>query len=147
GSYKFQPSQFPIIHQPIREKTCAELLAEEQEANINTQPFHVHKNSELGSWDHPTICYNDDDNEDYTIEITLILSTKEPDNSLSIGDEHLDTILATKLDEFIKSSVENLVSIPSESEGKDCAQTSKNQSKPDNVNTRIEVSSKSRISK
>nr|GEV87543.1 hypothetical protein [Tanacetum cinerariifolium] len=31
--------QFPIIHQPIREKTCAELLAEEQEANINTQPF------------------------------------------------------------------------------------------------------------
>nr|GEX64853.1 ribonuclease H-like domain, reverse transcriptase, RNA-dependent DNA polymerase [Tanacetum cinerariifolium] len=36
---QFQPSQFPVIHQPIREKTCAELLAEEQEANINTQPF------------------------------------------------------------------------------------------------------------
>nr|GEZ91145.1 Gag-Pol polyprotein [Tanacetum cinerariifolium] len=31
--------QFPIIHQLIREKTCAELLAEEQEANIDTQPF------------------------------------------------------------------------------------------------------------
>nr|GEW34849.1 hypothetical protein [Tanacetum cinerariifolium] len=41
----------------------------------------------------------------------------EPDNSLSIGDEHLDTIPATKSDEFIKSSVENLVPIPSESEG------------------------------
>nr|GFA71128.1 hypothetical protein [Tanacetum cinerariifolium] len=30
---------FPVIHQPIREKTCAELLEEEQEANIVTQPF------------------------------------------------------------------------------------------------------------
>nr|GEW38746.1 reverse transcriptase domain-containing protein [Tanacetum cinerariifolium] len=34
-----------------------------------------------------------------------------------MGDEHLDTILATKLDEIIKSSVENLVPNPSESEG------------------------------
>nr|GEV04844.1 integrase, catalytic region, zinc finger, CCHC-type, peptidase aspartic, catalytic [Tanacetum cinerariifolium] len=32
-------------------------------------------------------------------------------------DEHLDTILATESDEFIKSSVENLVPNPSESEG------------------------------
>nr|GFB34187.1 hypothetical protein [Tanacetum cinerariifolium] len=46
-----------------------------------------------------------------------ILSTEEPDNSLSIGDEHIDTILATESDEFIKSSVENLILIPSESEG------------------------------
>nr|GFA38612.1 hypothetical protein [Tanacetum cinerariifolium] len=35
-----------------------------------------------------------------------------------MGDEHLDTILAMKSDEFIKSSVENLVPNPSESEGK-----------------------------
>nr|GFD41486.1 hypothetical protein [Tanacetum cinerariifolium] len=33
------------------------------------------------------------------------------------GDEHLDTISATESDEFIKSSVENLIPIPSESEG------------------------------
>nr|GEW24505.1 hypothetical protein [Tanacetum cinerariifolium] len=69
------------------------------------------------SWDRPTICYDDDDDEDCTIAITPILSTEEPDNSLSMGDEHLDTVLVTKSDEFIKSSVENLVSIPSESEG------------------------------
>nr|GEX45330.1 hypothetical protein [Tanacetum cinerariifolium] len=43
---------------------------------------------------------------------TPSLSTEEPDNSLSMGDEHLDTILATESDEFIKSSVENLVLIP-----------------------------------
>nr|GEW21529.1 hypothetical protein [Tanacetum cinerariifolium] len=41
----------------------------------------------------------------------------EPNNSLSMGDEHLDTISATESDEFIKSSVENLVPNPSESEG------------------------------
>nr|GFB08962.1 hypothetical protein [Tanacetum cinerariifolium] len=34
-----------------------------------------------------------------------------------MGDEHLDTILATKSDEFIKSGVETVIPIPSESEG------------------------------
>nr|GEX37214.1 hypothetical protein [Tanacetum cinerariifolium] len=34
-----------------------------------------------------------------------------------MGDEHLDTISTTESDEFIKSSVESLVPIPSESEG------------------------------
>nr|GEX59512.1 hypothetical protein [Tanacetum cinerariifolium] len=50
------------------------------------------------------VCYDDDDDEDYTIAITH----KEPDNSLSMRDEHLNTVPATKSDEFIKSSVENL---------------------------------------
>ncbi|GKD26436.1 hypothetical protein Tco_1232650 [Tanacetum coccineum] len=61
------------------------------------------------------ICY--DDGDDYTIAITPVLPTKEPVNSLSMGDEHLDTILATELDEVIKSSVKNLVPIPSKSVG------------------------------
>nr|GEV43520.1 hypothetical protein [Tanacetum cinerariifolium] len=59
---------------------------------------------------------------DYTSAITPdepVLSTEEPDNSLSIGDEHLDTIPATESDEFIKSGVEDLIPIPSESEGMD----------------------------
>ncbi|GJY56437.1 hypothetical protein Tco_0455552 [Tanacetum coccineum] len=51
------------------------------------------------------ICYDDDG--DYTIAITPVLLTEEPDNSLIMGDEYLDTI----------PSVEELVSIPSESEG------------------------------
>ncbi|GKD30100.1 hypothetical protein Tco_1240878 [Tanacetum coccineum] len=37
--------------------------------------------------------------EDDTIAITPVLPIKEPDNSLSMGDEHLDTILATESDE------------------------------------------------
>nr|GEU53104.1 putative reverse transcriptase domain-containing protein [Tanacetum cinerariifolium] len=49
--------------------------------------------------------------------LTPMLSTMEPDNSLSMRDEHLDTIPATESDEFIKSSVENLVPILSGSEG------------------------------
>ncbi|GJZ41903.1 hypothetical protein Tco_0588789 [Tanacetum coccineum] len=61
------------------------------------------------------ICYDDD--EDYTIAITPVLLTKEPVDSLIMEDEHLDTIPATESDEVIKSSVEKLVLIPSESEG------------------------------
>nr|GFB21515.1 hypothetical protein [Tanacetum cinerariifolium] len=60
---------------------------------------------------------DDDDDVDYTIAITPVLSTEETNNSLSMRDEHLDTVPATESDEVIKSSVEDLVSIPSESEG------------------------------
>nr|GEW88538.1 hypothetical protein [Tanacetum cinerariifolium] len=49
--------------------------------------------------------------------ITPSLPIEEPDNSLSMRDEHLDIIPATESNEFIKSSVENLIPIPSESEG------------------------------
>ncbi|GJR51600.1 hypothetical protein Tco_1402121 [Tanacetum coccineum] len=48
--------------------------------------------------------------------ITPVLSTKEPVDSLIIGDEQLDTIPEKESNELIKSSVENLVPIPSESE-------------------------------
>nr|GEW00016.1 hypothetical protein [Tanacetum cinerariifolium] len=44
--------------------------------------------------------YDDDDDEDYTIAIT----PEEPDNSLSMGDEHLDTISATESDENFSDS-------------------------------------------
>ncbi|GKD07827.1 hypothetical protein Tco_1187512, partial [Tanacetum coccineum] len=79
----------------------------EQVANLST--YHSrHFNS---------FCYDDDDDdEEYTIAITPVLPTKEPDNSLSIRDEHLSTIPKTESDELIKSSVENLVPTPSESE-------------------------------
>ncbi|GJV73902.1 zinc finger, CCHC-type containing protein [Tanacetum coccineum] len=63
----------------------------------------------------PTTLDHGYDDEEYTIAITSVLPTEEPDNSLSMGDEHLSTILETESDELIKSSVENLVPIPSES--------------------------------
>nr|GEZ59584.1 hypothetical protein [Tanacetum cinerariifolium] len=55
--------------------------------------------------------------ENFNGMITPVLSTEEPNNSLSMDDEHLDTISATESDEFIKSSVETLIPIPNESEG------------------------------
>nr|GEX13570.1 hypothetical protein [Tanacetum cinerariifolium] len=56
-------------------------------------------------WKISTCC---DDDDDYNSAITPVLSTEEPDNSLSMGDEHLDTILATESDKVIKSSVKDL---------------------------------------
>nr|GEZ82355.1 hypothetical protein [Tanacetum cinerariifolium] len=69
-------------------------------------------------WNRPAFYEDDDDDDvDYTIAITPVLSIEEPDNSLSMGDEHLDTILVMESDEVIKFSVKDLVPILSESEG------------------------------
>nr|GFB08438.1 hypothetical protein [Tanacetum cinerariifolium] len=81
----------------------------------------------------PPVCYDDDDDEESSNSLNdniselpsfsaitpdePVLSTEEPDISLSMGDEHLDTIPATESDQFIMSGVENLIPIPSESEG------------------------------
>nr|GEV75323.1 reverse transcriptase domain-containing protein [Tanacetum cinerariifolium] len=70
----------------------------------------------IPSWNHPAFSsHNDDDDDDenYTSPIT----PKEPDNSLSMEDEHLETIPATESEEVIKSSVEDVIPIPRESEG------------------------------
>nr|GEW89285.1 hypothetical protein [Tanacetum cinerariifolium] len=65
---------------------------------------------DIQSWNRPAFCNNDDDDdEDCTIVVTPgFLIT----DSLIMENEHLDTISEMKSDEFIKSSVENLVSIP-----------------------------------
>nr|GEV48391.1 hypothetical protein [Tanacetum cinerariifolium] len=73
------------------------------------------------SWNYPTF-YDDDDEysiqyREYLENSSNAIAPEEPDNSRIIGDEHLSTILETKSDEVIKSSVEDLVPIPSESEG------------------------------
>nr|GFC25258.1 hypothetical protein [Tanacetum cinerariifolium] len=60
-------------------------------------------------WKIPACC---DDDDDYDSAITPVLSIEETDNSLSMGDEQLNTILTTESNEVIKSSVEDLVSIP-----------------------------------
>nr|GEX95189.1 hypothetical protein [Tanacetum cinerariifolium] len=81
------------------------------------------------------ICYDDDDDYDYkesmiplyeinsqippSIVITtslLVLPTEDPKVSLIIGNEELSIIPKKESDEFIKSSVTDLVPIPSESE-------------------------------
>nr|GEW47076.1 hypothetical protein [Tanacetum cinerariifolium] len=63
------------------------------------------------SWKLP-VCYDDDDDE----EMSNCLHDNIISGLPSMGDEHLNTILTTESDEFIKSCVENLVPNPSESE-------------------------------
>ncbi|GKE11851.1 hypothetical protein Tco_1415402 [Tanacetum coccineum] len=77
-------------------------------------------------WEIP-ICYDDDDDEESSIPLKDIIMSGLPPcvaitpdspktDSLIIEDEHLSTIPETESDEFIKSSVENLVPTPSEFE-------------------------------
>ncbi|GKA62945.1 hypothetical protein Tco_0762464, partial [Tanacetum coccineum] len=89
-----------LLHKLLKD---LQMISEELADYINTP-----------NWNCPA--FYEDDDEEYTIAITPVLPTEEPDNSLSMGDEHLSTIPETESDELIKSSVENLVPIPSESE-------------------------------
>ncbi|GKE14709.1 hypothetical protein Tco_1422286, partial [Tanacetum coccineum] len=100
-------------------RECEDMIDElkEQVAILSTYPSQCFK----------SFCYDDDDDDDYeesyiplreiisklppSIAITLVLSTLEPKDSLIMGDEHLSTIPEKESDEFIKSSVEDLVPI------------------------------------
>ncbi|GJR01241.1 hypothetical protein Tco_0524225 [Tanacetum coccineum] len=79
------------------------------------------------SWNLPTSSYDDDDDEESSIPLRDIIMSELPlcvaitpdspiTDSLIMEDKHLDTIPETESDKFIKSSVENLVQNPSESE-------------------------------
>nr|GEU34364.1 hypothetical protein [Tanacetum cinerariifolium] len=96
------PQEFQDFYDFQQQDICCENCEEEENKIEEEQAANARY------WKIPA-CYDDDD--DYAFAIT----PNEPVNSLSMGDEHLDTVPATKSDEFIKSSVENLVSIPSES--------------------------------
>nr|GEX40691.1 hypothetical protein [Tanacetum cinerariifolium] len=95
-------SFFEMACQFIQKKQEEKQLEEEQAAKAQ-------------NWKLP-VCYDDDDDEErsnylkYNIISRLpqcsaitpnepVLSIEEPDNSLSMGDEHLDTILMTESDE------------------------------------------------
>nr|GFA75993.1 hypothetical protein [Tanacetum cinerariifolium] len=94
-----QPPQSPVIHQPPQELSIQEI------EDLNQQYLEELKRLS---------------NLKYRDEIKIAELTENfngADNSLSMRDEHLDTISATESDEFIKSGVENLIPILSESEG------------------------------
>nr|GEW45596.1 hypothetical protein [Tanacetum cinerariifolium] len=87
------------------EMACQIVQKKQEEKKIEEEQAANAQNSKI-----PACC---DDDDDYNSAIT----PNEPVDSLSMGDEHLNTIPATKSNEFIKSCVENLVPNPSESEG------------------------------
>nr|GEV51563.1 hypothetical protein [Tanacetum cinerariifolium] len=73
------------------------------------------------------VCYDDDDDEERSNSLKdniisglpscFAITPNEPVDSLSMGDEHLNTISTMESNEFIKSCVENLVPNLSESDG------------------------------
>ncbi|GJV36628.1 hypothetical protein Tco_1409105 [Tanacetum coccineum] len=195
GFDQFEPPQHPVIHQPIQEKTCAELLAEERAANIDQSPpqemsiqdmedlkqhyldemkslindlqikdyrneridiqyrreceikiYELKQNfngmsieirkkeKELLQQEQAAyvrtsqrfnfICYDDDDDEysfatqEYLKKFSSAITPDLPkSDSLIMEDKHLDTIPEPESDELIKSSIEDLVHTPSESDG------------------------------
>ncbi|GJX37749.1 hypothetical protein Tco_0251052 [Tanacetum coccineum] len=101
-------------------KICDGILLKQEEQAVQEEQEEQAAQSFILNWNFPMI---DDDDDEHTIlyrsskAITPDLPTEEPDNSLSMGDEHLSTIPETESDEVIKSSVEDLVPIPSEFKG------------------------------
>ncbi|GKA40844.1 hypothetical protein Tco_0733437 [Tanacetum coccineum] len=99
-------------------KICNGILLKQEEQAVQKEQEEQAAQSFLLNWNFPMV-----DDDEYTIlyrstkVITPDLPTEEPDNSISMRDEHLSTISETESDELIKSSVENLVPIPSESKG------------------------------
>nr|GEX21533.1 hypothetical protein [Tanacetum cinerariifolium] len=114
--FEIQHAQPEDIHELLRKLIeDLQIINEELVEYINSS-----------SWNRPA--FYDDDDDEYSIQvseflkkspiaITPVLQTEDPKNSLSMGDKYLSIILETKSDEVIKSSVEDLVPIPSESEG------------------------------
>ncbi|GJR14423.1 hypothetical protein Tco_0797075 [Tanacetum coccineum] len=119
-----------------------ENMIDELKGKFNGMSIEINKNKELQQLEqaaklstyttepsrHFNYFYDDDDEESSiplrdiisilppSIAITLVLPTLEPKDSLIMGNEELSTIPEKESDEFIKSSVEDLVPIPSESE-------------------------------
>nr|GFA03756.1 hypothetical protein [Tanacetum cinerariifolium] len=95
------------------EMACQIVQKKQEEKRIEKEQAAKAQN-----WKLP-VCYDDDDEEERSNSLKdniisepppcAAITPNEPVDSLSMGDKHLDTILATESDEFIKSSVENLI--------------------------------------
>nr|GFA38910.1 hypothetical protein [Tanacetum cinerariifolium] len=97
--------------------------------NLEEKQLKEERVAKAQNWKLP-VCYDDEERFDSLDDNIIselppssaitpdepVLSTEEPDNSLSMGDEHLDTIPATESNDFLKSGVKDLIPIPSESE-------------------------------
>ncbi|GJY98372.1 hypothetical protein Tco_0515282 [Tanacetum coccineum] len=103
-----QPPRYPIVHPPLHEMSLHELS---MMMNLGTPTPEPLVNS---------FVYEESDDD---IEVTPtytpplpFLTTMEPADTLLMGDEDSSTTLARETDEFIKSSANDLVPIPRESE-------------------------------
>nr|GEX97201.1 hypothetical protein [Tanacetum cinerariifolium] len=106
--------------------SMCELACQIVQKKLEEKKLKEEQAAKAQNWKLP-VSYDDDDDEEssnsledniiFELPPCVAITPTEPVDSLSMGDEHLDTIPATESDEFIKSSVKNLVPNPSESEG------------------------------
>nr|GEW26685.1 hypothetical protein [Tanacetum cinerariifolium] len=119
-------SQTTLSEQMTQLKSMCEIFCQFVQKKREEKRIEEEQAAKAQTWKLP-VCYDDDDEEEgynflndniiSELPPCVAITPNEPVDSLSMGDEHLDTILATESDKFIKSSVENLVPNPSESEG------------------------------
>nr|GFB98483.1 hypothetical protein [Tanacetum cinerariifolium] len=107
--------------------SLCELACQIVQKNLEEKQLEEAQAVKAQCWKLP-ICYDDDDDEEGYNSLNdniiselpsySVVTPTKPIDSLSMRDEHLDTIPETESNEFIKSCVENLVPNPSASEGK-----------------------------
>ncbi|GKD58555.1 hypothetical protein Tco_1296064 [Tanacetum coccineum] len=95
-----------------------ENMIDELKGKFNGMSIEINKKKELQRLEqNNTILLNEIDSQiPSSITITPVLPTMKPEDSLIMGNEELSTIPKKESDEFIKSSVEDLVPIPSDSD-------------------------------
>ncbi|GJS50629.1 hypothetical protein Tco_0623991 [Tanacetum coccineum] len=129
-----QPSQYHIDQSPPQDLVFDSLMHSYRENNCILEEIlrNLEANSPVdvkepeGSDDYTEVTYDKEQclSDHYTAPVTPpaytpsipFLATMEPANTLLMGDEVISTIPAWETDEFIKSSVDDLVPIPRESE-------------------------------
>ncbi|GJR15421.1 hypothetical protein Tco_0798073 [Tanacetum coccineum] len=144
----------------IRFRRECESMIDELKGKFNGMSIEINKKKELQHLEQaakvssqywkPPIFYDDDDDDDeessiplrdiiFELPLSLAITPDLPiTDSLIMGDEELSTIPEKESDEFIKSSVEDLVPIPSEFEDasgsdSDCDLPSCNDFSPINI--------------
>nr|GEW94812.1 hypothetical protein [Tanacetum cinerariifolium]GEY46108.1 hypothetical protein [Tanacetum cinerariifolium] len=143
GFDQTQPPQFFVIHPPPQETSIKILHDQENKIDFvqtflrkfNRYSFFETPKVLLLAWDKVFKIKDALGNKQYKLEdiqelFRELFNDVQNNHEELAEDEHLDTIPEKESDEFIKSSVENLVPIPSESEDfsniKNLDSTSKN---------------------
>nr|GFC27573.1 hypothetical protein [Tanacetum cinerariifolium] len=112
-----------IQDQVISITSLCELACQFVQKKLEEKQIEEEKAAKAQYWKPPVCCDDDDDEESskslkdniiFELPPCVAITPSEPVDSLIMGDEHLNTILATESDEFIKSCVENLVPNPSD---------------------------------
>nr|GEW87229.1 hypothetical protein [Tanacetum cinerariifolium] len=101
--------------------SMCELACQFVQKKLKEKQLEEEQAAKAQNWKLP-VCYDDEDDEEGSNSLKdniiselpsyFAVTPNEPVDSLSMGDKHLNTIPTTESDEFIKSSVKNLVPNP-----------------------------------